>query len=68
LAQELLQLVHQLRWVEVVVTLWSRRGVPRHVIVLLELPDIGLDGGVLRHGLVTLGPKGLHGHLEGGHI
>ena len=35
LAQEVLDLVHQLLRVEVVVTPWARRRVPRRVIVLL---------------------------------
>jgi len=32
------------------------------------LPDIGLHGGVFRHGLVTLRAKGPYGRLEGGDI
>jgi len=35
LAQELLELVHQLLRIEGVVTLWARRLVPRRIIVLL---------------------------------
>ena len=68
LAQEVLQLVHELLRVKVIITPWARSRVTRRVIVLLSLPDIGLNGGVLRHGLVTLGAKGPYGRLEGGHI
>ena len=68
LTQKVFELVHQLLRVKVVLTLGARRLVPRRVIVLLSLPDIGLDGGVLCDGLVTLGPKGPHGRLERGDI
>ena len=68
LTQEVFELVHQLLRIEVVLTPSTRRLVPRRVIGLLSLPDIGLDGGVLRGRLVTLGPKGLHGRLKGGQI
>jgi hypothetical protein len=68
LAQKVLELVHQLLRVKVVLTPWARRLVTRRVIVLLSLPYIGLDGGVFRYCLVTLGPKGPRGRLEGGHI
>ena len=68
LAQEVFELVHQLLRVKVVITPWARRLVTRRVIVLLSLPYIGLDGGVFRDGLITLGAKGPHGRLEGGDI
>src|SRR6266511_2437808 len=65
LAQEVLELVHQLLRVEGVVTRWARRLVRRRVIVLLSLPHIGLGGSILGHRLVALGPKDLHGRIEG---
>ena len=68
LAQEVRQLVHELFRVKILITPWARRLITRRVIVVLSLPDIGLHGGVLRHGLVTLGAKGSHGLLEGSDI
>ena len=68
LAQEVFELVHQLLRVKVVLTPWARCLITCRVIVLLQLPPIGLHGGVLRHRLVTLATKGLHGCIEGGHI
>jgi len=68
LTQEVFELVHQLLRVKVVLMPWVRRLVTRRVIVLLSLLDIGLDGGVLRDCLITLGAKGPHGRLEGGDI
>ena len=68
LAQEVFEVVHELLRVHVVVTPWARRRGPRRVIGLLQLPDIGLDAGVLRDGLVTLAPKRPHGRLKGRHI
>jgi len=68
LAQEVFELVHQLLRVEGVVTVWARRLVPRCVLGLLQLPDIGLGRGVLRHGLVTARPKGFcRKFCSGGH-
>jgi hypothetical protein len=67
LAQELLEFVHHLLRVEVVLAPWARH-IPGRIIVVLSLPDIGLDGSVFRDGLVTLGPKGPHGRLERGDI
>jgi len=68
LAQEIFELVHQLLWAKVVLTPGVRCLFTCRVIVLLQLPDIGLDGGVLRDSLVTLAPKGLHGRRKGGQI
>jgi hypothetical protein len=65
LTQEVFELVHQLLRVKIVLTPWARCLLTCRVIVLLQLPDIGLDGGVLRDSLVTLGPKGPHGRLKG---
>ena len=49
LAQEVFELVHELLRVKVdYITPWARHLVPRRVIVLLESPDIGLDGSILR--------------------
>ena len=68
LAQEILQLVHELFRVKVRITPGARRLITRRVIGLLSLPDIGLHGGVFRDSLVTLGAKGPHGRLKGGHV
>jgi hypothetical protein len=66
LAQEVFELAHQLLRVTVVLTAWVRRLVLRCVRVLLSLPHRGLDSHVLRHRLVTLGPKGPYGRLKRG--
>ena len=68
LPQEVFEFVHELLRVEVVVTAWVRRLVPRRVIGPPQLPDLGLGRGVLGHRLVAARPKGPHGGIQRGDI
>jgi hypothetical protein len=68
LAQEVLDLLDQLRRVGSILLGRVLRLATCRVIVLLQLPDMGLDGRITRHSLIASGAKTLDGRIEVSHI